>query len=193
MEYYVLDVETTGFSTDKHEVTQVSIIRCADRHQLSRYIAADFPERADYNALKVTGRTLSDIIKGDEKQFAVEAFNSFLLQDNKTIEHRCMIAHNASFDRRFVHTLWNKVDKTFPANLWLDTKPLTNKLVKKLGMTKQSLTLESSLKIAKIANVRSGAHNAIVDTQNTYKLWKQLVSTHDIDYLPLIQRCPHKT
>ena len=102
-----------------------------------------------------------------------------------------MIAHNASFDRRFVHALWDKVGKIFPANLWLDTKALTSNIAKKHGLIKPKLTLESTLKIANVTNIRPNAHNAIVDTQNTYKLWKQAIDFHQIDYLPLIKRKPH--
>lgn len=192
MEYYVLDVETTGLKAGFHETTQISIVRCNDRHQLSKYIAAEYPERANYESLRITGRTLNDIIKGDSKKVAIDAFNNFLLQDEKTTEHRCMVGHNVSFDRRFVHALWGEFHQPFLANLWLDTKSLTGQLAKKMGMVKPKLTLESSLKIADIKNVKTGAHNAIVDTQNTYKLWKDLVERHEIDYLPLIKRCPHK-
>lgn len=192
MEYYVLDVETTGLSAENHETTQISIVRCKDRHQLSKYIAAEHPERASYEALNITGRTLKDIIRGETKEDAVISCDDFFQQDGKTPEHRCIIAHNAPFDRRFVHALWGKVNKTFPANLWLDTKTLTGRLAKKNGQKKPSLTLESSLKIASVNNVTSGAHNAIADTRNTYKLWKRLVEDHKVDSLPLIKRYLHR-
>lgn len=190
MEYYIVDTETTGLKSDYHEVTQISIIRCKDRHQLSKYIAADFPDRATYKALEVTGRSMSDIIEGNSRKEVIDACNSFLLQDEKTPAHRCMVAHMASFDRRFIHALWEKENQIFPANLWLCTKTLTGRFIKKMGI-KSKLNLEASLKVAGIKNIRAGAHNAIVDTQNTYKLWKDLTDNRKMDFLPLIQTWQH--
>lgn len=191
MEYYVIDTETTGFRQGFHEITQISIVRCSDRHQLSKYIAAEFPERANYKALEVTGRSISDIVQGESKKKATKAFDDFLLEDKKTNGHRCMVAHNAAFDRRFVHALWGELGKTFPATLWLCTQTMTRRYIKKYGI-KSKVNLEASLKAAKIKNVRLGAHNAIVDTQNTYKLWKGLIDKYNIDYLPIIKTWPHK-
>jgi DNA polymerase III epsilon subunit-like protein len=73
MFYYVLDVETTGLKCDWHEVTEISLIRCSDRHQLTKYIKAEHPWRASPEALSATGRTKQDLLKGISKFEAVEA------------------------------------------------------------------------------------------------------------------------
>ena len=133
--------------------------------------------------------TLEDLKKGISKEEAVEVFSSFFDEDEKTSEHRCIIAHNVSFDKRHLHSMWASVNKKFPADLWLDSKELGRSFAKKQGIVKPKLDLGNVLKIAGI-NAREGAHNAIIDTQNTYFLWKKMIESN-IDYLPLIKREPH--
>lgn len=187
--FYVMDTETTGLSRD-HEVTQISIIRCIDRNQLSRNIRALHPERATPKALEVTGRTLEDLLKGDERDDVVERVNAFLEEDGKSAEFRCIITHNTSFDRRFCHALWENVGLRFPADLWLDTIKMSKKLAEKEGLIKQAFNLDAALKLAGV-NPKPGRHNAISDTRNAFLLWQRLVEEHQIDYLPLIENKPH--
>lgn len=187
--FYVIDVETTGLSRN-HEITQISIVRCSDRNQLSRNIKALYPERATPEALRITGRTLEDILIGEGREEVVERCNLFFQEDGKTPEFRCVVAHNGSFDRRFCHTLWEEMGHKFPADLWLDTKRLSKQLANKQGIIKPTLTLEASLKLAGV-EAKPGKHNAISDTRNTYLLWKKIIEEHAIDYLPLIENKPH--
>lgn len=188
--YYILDLETSGLSEKKHEVTQISLIRCSDRHQLNKFIKAEHPETASYEALRITGRTLKDIVTGENKEDVIEFVESFLNQDGAEYENRCMVGHNVHrFDIRFAHTLWSKVGKTFPANLWLDTIPFTKSYATYNGIDANKFTLEASLDILGIRKT-SEFHDAKLDTQNNYKLWTKLMNS-GIDHLPHIKRVPH--
>lgn len=187
--YYVVDTETNGLKAGHHEITQISAIRCDDRIQISRDIAIEYPERSSEEALKITNKTLDDLKKGISKKDAVEIFDSFFNEDEKTSEHRCIIAHNATFDKRHLHALWGSLEKRFPADLWLDSKELARGYAKKIGIVKPKLDLGSVLKMAGL-NERLGAHNATIDTQNTYFLWKRMME-ENIDHLHLIKREPH--
>lgn len=189
LHYYIIDTETTGLKPRHHEITQISIIRCSDRHQLNKYIRAEHPERATYKALEITGRTMSDIVSGEQKEDVVKFCQDFIEQDGQTPEARCFVAHNADFDKRFCFALWESVGMKFPSNLWLCTKVFTGGLANKLGIYKPKLTLEASCKLAGV-KTRSGAHNAAVDAQNTYFLWDKLMNS-DVDYLNYIKRMPH--
>ena len=187
LNFYILDVETTGLKTGYHEVTQISMIRCSDRFQLNRFIKADFPRRADPRALKVTGRKMADILVGVNKLEAIEACDSFLLEDKQTPEHRCIIGHNVSFDRRFVCDMWAAHDRQFPATCWLDTMSCAKEfMTKTLGLEKPKKGLHDALQNCGL-KPRSGAHNAISDTQNTYILHSHLIK-QDFDFLPHIKR-----
>lgn len=188
--YYLVDLESSGLSLERNEVTQISIIRCSDRHQLSKYIKAEHPETASDEALRITNRTRADLLKGDSKESVVEFCDDFFKQDGATPEHRCMVGHNVHrFDQRFTHELWRKCGKQFQAHLWLDTLPFTKAYAKKFGIESPSFNLPSSLNILKIA-AKGVAHNAITDSQNNYRLWKKLMES-GVDHLDHIKRVPH--
>lgn len=189
MNYYILDVETTGLKVGYHEVTQISIIRYSDRHQLNRFIRAEYPQRVDVRALEATGRTRADILVGVGKAEAIEACETFIKEDGQTPEHRCFIGHNVSFDRRFVHELWSSQKKDFPAICWLDTMSCVKLyMTKNLGLEKPKKGLHDALQNCGL-KPRSGAHNAISDTQNTYILHNHLLK-QGFDFLPHIKRLP---
>lgn len=190
LEMYLLDFETSGLSSEKNEVTQVSIIRAKDRHQLSKYIKAEHPETASEEALRITNRTRADLLKGDPKEYVVDLCDKFLAEDGTTPEHRCIVGHNVhKFDLRFAHKLWSNCGKQFQANLWLDTIPWTKAYARKFGIESPSFNLAASLNILKIA-AKGQAHNAVGDTQNNYRLYMKLMES-GVDHLDHIKRAPH--
>ena len=66
---------------------------------------------------------------------------------------------------------------------------LTKAYAKKFGIESTSFNLPTSLSILKIA-AKGDAHNAIVDTQNNYRLFMKLMES-GVDYLDHIKRIPH--
>jgi DNA polymerase III epsilon subunit-like protein len=190
--YYGLDLETTGLGINNAEVTQISIIRYSDRHQLSKYIIAEHPETASDEALRVTGRTRADLLKGDPKEYVVDLVDNFFAQDGTTPEHRCMVGHNVHrFDCRFSHALWEKCKKEFQGHLWLDTLPFTKSYASKFGISSPGgFNLRASLDLVNI-EVKHQMHNAIIDTQYNYRLWKKLMES-GVDYVDHMKRKPHK-
>src|SRR5690242_6783461 len=118
LEFFVLDVETTGVNTSLHEVIEVSIIRASNRVQLTEFIRAETPETASIDALQIQNKTFDDLVNGKSKEEVIEKLDRFFAEDGLTPAHRCIIAHNFSFDKRFMHALYEKVGKNFPANLW---------------------------------------------------------------------------
>lgn len=200
IKYYVIDTETTGLKHNYHEITEISIIRCDDRVQLYKNIICDHPERASVDALAMTNKTIKDLYIGQPKEVVVQECNKFFSEDGLTPAHRCIVAHNAPFDRKFLHALWEFLGQEFPANLWLDTISLTQKFINNsdagtLNITKTatgriSKTLHSACDIVGVKKL-SGAHNAKVDSRNTYLLWKKLIEDHKIDYLSDIKTVIH--
>lgn len=198
--YYVIDTETTGIKADYHEMTEIGIIRCTDRMQLWRQIKCEYPERANYDALAITKKTMADLEKGGIKEHIVEECEKFFAEDGATPGHRCIVAHNAPFDRRFLHALWAQCGKAFPANLWLDTISLTKDFLKQVD--------NSTLNIVKTATGRvstqlhaccdmvgikkiSEAHNAKVDSRNTFLLLRNLIDIQKIDHIRHIKTEVH--
>lgn len=190
LHYYIIDTETTGLKSGFHEIVQLSVIRCQDDFQKTMNICAKYPERADKQALAITKKSIYDIQQGIDRNLAVEQLNTFFADDQKTSEHRCIVAHNAPFDRRFLHALYESCGQIFPADLWMCTKEFSRKLAKRMGVIKPKLTLDASLERAGIEK-RAGAHNAVVDSLNTLDLWKKLMS-ENLGHVSIIKRVPHE-
>jgi DNA polymerase III epsilon subunit-like protein len=106
IQYYIIDTETTGLKAGYHECVEIGIIRCVDRVQLWRQIIAESPERSSFDALAITKKTLSDLEKGHRKEDVVAECEKFFNEDKLTPAHRCIVAHNSPFDRKFLHALW---------------------------------------------------------------------------------------
>ncbi len=200
LQYYVIDTETTGLKSGYHEITEIGIIRCTDRVQLWRQIKCVYPERANFDALAITKKTMADLERGYDREAVLAECEKFFAEDGLTPAHRCIVAHNAPFDRKFLHAMWEASGKEFPAHLWLDTIQLTKEYLKQ--------TDQSQLNIVKTATGRistqlhaccdmvgikkiSDAHNAKVDSRNTYLLHRSLVEDKKVDYLPFIKTAIH--
>lgn len=191
LRYYIIDTETTGLKSGYHEITEIGIIRCEDRVQLYRQIRSEHPERASFDALAITKKTMNDLSKGREKGEVVEECNKFFEEDGVGASGRVIVAHNASFDRRFLHALWGECGKEFPANLWLDTISLVKEYAKREGHIKPKVNLHAACDLVGIKKI-SEAHNAKVDSRNTYLLHKNLVEEKGIDILPHIKTEEHR-
>lgn len=197
--YYVIDTETTGLKSSYNEMTEIGIIRCTDRVQLWRQIKCIYPERANFDALAITKKTMSDLEKGHDREDVIKECERFFAEDGLTPAHRCIVAHNAPFDRKFLHALWGSCGKQFPAHLWLDTMSLTRQFLKDCGidaehkakgLKKPSVNLHASCDWVGIKKL-SDAHNAKVDSRNTFLLHRQLVEEKKVNYLPFIKTAIH--
>lgn len=190
LQFYVIDTETTGLKANYHELTEIGIIRYTDRKLLWRNIRCRYPERANFDALAITNKTLLDLQQGYEAEEVVSQCEKFFNEDGLTPAHRCIICHNVAFDRKFLHAFWQQQGKVFPANLWLDTLSLMKEYVKKAGLIKPKLNLQASCELLGIKK-SAGIHNAKSDSKNTYLLHQALIQEHKIDYLPLIKTAVH--
>lgn len=199
LNFYVIDTETTGLKAGHHEMTEIGIVRCTDRFQLHRKIKCEYPERASFDALKITGKTMEDLNHGNSREEVVKVSNEFFAQDGSTPQGRCIIAHNAPFDRKFLHALWESMNEEFPAALWVDTITLTGEFVKVSDASTLNITKTATGRVSKQlhaacdilgVNKLSAAHNAKVDSRNTYLLWMKLLEK-GVDFLPHIKTFNH--
>lgn len=189
LEYYIIDVETTGLDATKHEVNEISIIRLKDRVQLTEFIKCEYPERASYDALKITGKTLADLNNGKSKEEVIIKVDNFLNQDGLTAAHRCFIAHNAKFDKKFMHALYSKLNKKCPVDLWLCSMEMFKAYVKQQN-TKSLANLHAACDFLGIKKL-STAHTSKVDTRNTYLLYRDLIENKKMDNLKFIKSAIH--
>ena len=189
LKYFILDTETTGLRAGHHEITEISIIRYDNLNQLTRKIKPLYPQRADWNALKATGRTKTDLYKGENKEKILEEVIEFFNTESAPPEERCIIAFNAAFDRRFVFALFEEAKISFPAHCWVDARSVARVWAKKLGLVKPKLSQASVLEFTKTKTL-PGAHTAIIDTRNLYFFWKNALE-NEIDFLPFLKNIPH--
>lgn len=200
LQYYVIDTETTGLKSGYHEITEIGIIRVTDRVQLWRQIKCNYPERANFDALAITKKTMSDLERGYDRDAVIAECEKFFAEDGLTPAHRCIIAHNAPFDRKFLHAMWEAAGKEFPAHLWLDTISLTKKFIDendtsqlnivKTATGRVSTQLHACCDMVGIKKI-SEAHNAKVDSRNTYLLYRNLIDDKKVDYLPHVKTHVH--
>jgi DNA polymerase III epsilon subunit-like protein len=199
LQFYVIDTETTGLKAGYQEMTEIGIIRCTDRVQLWRQIKCLYPERANFDALAITKKTMSDLERGYDREAVVAECEKFFTEDGLTPAHRCIVAHNAPFDRKFLHALWQDCGKEFPAHLWLDTIALTRQFLKEAGieadhkakgLKKPPVNLHAACDWVGVKKI-SEAHNAKVDSRNTYLLHRNLIEEKQINYLPFVKTAVH--
>ena len=207
-----MDTEVTGLSVDVHEINQISVQRVSDAKQYSAQIKVKKPHVYNYKALEVQGIHPSQLKVGIPVEQAVQEIDEFLSEDEKTKAHRCIVAHNAPFDRKFIHRAWDVVKKEFLADLWICTQSLAHRYVKKHGKTKIAQTQKNAgvdLKVDKKGMLKPkfgltnfmlgvgltpklGSHQAHVDVQNTLELFNWFLNSSRTEYLSLIERIPHK-
>lgn len=191
VKYYTIDIESNGLKSSYHEAIEISIIRNSDRVQLTKFIKCKHPERSNWDALRITNRTMEDLNVGEDLADVVETCDKFFNSDGLTPTHRCIVGHNIiSFDKRFLYAMWAECGKQFPANLWLDTITLTKEYMKKQGIKTRKFNLHASCDMVGIKKF-STAHTSKIDTRNTYLLWKCLTEEKNIDYLPFIKTFVH--
>lgn len=187
--YYVIDTETTGLGK-QHEIVELSAIRYSDRVQFSRTIKALNPKLASWDALQVTGKTYADLSNGGPQEDAIYGLEEFFSRDGLTPEYRAVVAHGCNFDMRFLHALWDKHERSFPAVLWLDTVAMSKRLAAQMGYPKAKVKLDLALDLFGIKKL-GGLHTAKGDSRNTYFLFQHLLNS-GIEYLDLIKRIPHR-
>jgi DNA polymerase III epsilon subunit-like protein len=198
--YYILDTETTGLKAGFHEINEISVLRVSDKKQVNGSIAVDFPNRANYQALQIQGKTFNDLKNGEDKYVVLKRIHDFIEEDGSSPEHRCIVAHNYSFDQRFCHMEWESQGMVFPAHLWLCTKAFSKKFIKTKNMENRIAQAQGEQKVKYGLNrlmegfglpIKDGAHSASVDTYNTSVLFDHL-HNGSIEHVSSMKRKPHK-
>ena len=158
---------------------------------LFKNVKCDRPEQASLQALQITNKTQFDLRQGMSKLEACDIIEKFLNEDNLNPDFRCIVGHNIQFDRKFLFAMFDECKKSFPANLWLDTIDMSRQIFKA-----NNLQTKGKLKLADACNslgvkLINGAHQAKVDSRNTYMLWKKIKYTN-FNFLPHIKTVKHK-
>lgn len=162
-EVAVLDFETTGLSSDYDRVIEVGALLIKNHKIIDEFVelmnpGVDLP----YFITSLTGIS-SSMLKGKPKP---ERIMPKLV---KFIEDRPIIAHNASFDKRFLMAELSRA-KLAINNPFLCTMRLAKKLIPDANSYKLT-------DIADHVGIRvnsKSSHRALFDVKVTAKLWKYL-------------------
>lgn len=156
--FAVIDLETTGF-VNRDRVLEIGVVQLDPTGAVEgRWRTLVQPDRAIDNS-SVHGVTPSDLV--DAPSFADIAGR---LAD--VIRGRVLVAHNASFERRFLTVEFGRLGVDLKGSDWiLDTLPLARRMC-----PGPSFRLGECLRSAGIENV--SAHTALADADATAQLFR---------------------
>ncbi|HPC34634.1 MAG TPA: 3'-5' exonuclease [Candidatus Absconditabacterales bacterium] len=170
--YIVLDIETTGLSKYKHQITEIAAIKFDGENVLDKFHTLVNPQKNIPSMItKLTGITNEMVKDSPTISEVVPDFLNFI-QDN------IIVAHNASFDLGFLSECIYSCQGFWLENDVICTRKLANRLLpdldrKNLGSICDYMGL-----------VNDSAHRAMGDTEVTVKVFKnflKLLKNNGID------------
>ncbi|MFD0770332.1 3'-5' exonuclease [Bacillus sp. CGMCC 1.60114] len=148
--YIVIDFETTGFNPYQDSIIQMAAIRYRNHKYTDQFVSYVNPEKMIPGRITMlTGIRNFDVVNAPTIEMVLPEFVAFIGEDT-------IIAHNASFDMRFLKSNMERLGLGIPKNVVIDTLSLAKRYIKHVPNHKLE-TLKRFLHI----QVRS--HNALDD------------------------------
>ena len=136
MDFITFDLETTGIQWETHEIVEIGALKCKEGQLESRFCTLVCPPKdIDKQASKITGIT-NEMVKDKPK---VETVLPKLL---RFCGHYPLVAHNASFDFRFLKKALDRFQLPYPRGVFVDTLTLSQKLLPGLPNYKLSTLVQ---------------------------------------------------
>ncbi|HEK9102075.1 3'-5' exonuclease [Bacillus pfraonensis] len=149
-DYVVIDFETTGFNPYNDRIIQVAAVRYRNHELADQFVSFVNPERPIPSRItSLTGITNYRVSDAPLIQEVLPLFLAFLGNDT-------IVAHNASFDMRFLKSNANMLRLPEPKNMVIDTVFLAKKYMKHAPNNK----LET---LKRMLGIRLSSHNALDD------------------------------
>ncbi|PGC33591.1 DNA polymerase III subunit epsilon [Bacillus pseudomycoides] len=149
-DYVVIDFETTGFNPYNDRIIQVAAVRYRNHELVDQFVSFVNPERFIPNRItSLTGITNYRVSDAPKIQEVLPLFLAFLGEDT-------IVAHNASFDMRFLKSNANMLRLPEPKNIVIDTVFLAKRYMKHAPNHK----LET---LKRMLGIRLSSHNALDD------------------------------
>lgn len=149
-DYVVIDFETTGFNPYNDRIIQVAAVRYRNHELADQFVSFVNPERPIPGRItSLTGITNYRVSDAPTIQEVLPLFLAFLGEDT-------IVAHNASFDMRFLKSNANMLRLPEPKNIVVDTVFLAKKYMKHAPNHK----LET---LKRMLGIRLSSHNALDD------------------------------
>lgn len=161
--FIVLDLETTGLSKYKHQITEVAAIRIDGDKVIDKYQTLVNPQRNIPSWItRLTWITNEMVENAPTIDEILPDFLNFIKDD-------IIVAHNSSFDYGFLSENIYKHQKFWMENPVLCTRKLTSRLIPELPRK----NLWSICEHMNLVNEQ--AHRAMWDTEVTVEVFKNLL------------------
>ncbi|MCQ6528676.1 3'-5' exonuclease [Bacillus mycoides] len=150
LDYVVIDFETTGFNPYNDKIIQVAAVKYHNHELVDQFVSYVNPERSIPNRItSLTGITNYRVSDAPTIEEVLPLFLAFL-------HTNVIVAHNASFDMRFLKSNVNMLGLPEPKNNVIDTVFLAKKYMKHAPNHK----LET---LKRMLGIRLSSHNAFDD------------------------------
>lgn len=155
-EFVVFDIETTGLSRDKCEITEIGAVKIKNGEVIDRFSSFVDPKvHIPEDITKLTGIT-DEMVKGaPDTEAVLKSFADF-------VGDACIVAHNASFDMGFIREKGKKFGLAF-ANDVLDTLAVARILLPELKKHKLNI-------LADYFGIPLQHHRAVNDAEATAQI-----------------------
>jgi DNA polymerase-3 subunit epsilon len=162
----ILDFETTGLSPDMGDrAIEIGAVRLVNGKVTERFQALMNPgQRVSSFIEDYTGISNDMLEDADSCEVVMDRFAGFIANDN-------LIAHNASFDKRFLDAEFDRIGRDytgeFSCSLLLSRRIFQNSYNHKLG------------ELVRFCNIESDGdfHRALYDSEMTAKVWMSMLGS----------------
>ncbi len=156
--YTVIDIETTGLSSSKNEIIELSALRIRNNKISETFTTLVKPQgKINYFISNLTGITNQMVSIAPPIENILEKYINFIGKD-------IVIGHNVNFDINFIYDKYAKYFNKEFSNDYIDTCIMSRKLCKlehhKLNCVANYYNIDSS-----------GHHRAEQDCYMTYKIY----------------------
>ncbi|MFT5014783.1 MAG: DNA polymerase-3 subunit epsilon [Dinoroseobacter sp.] len=160
----ILDFETTGLSPDMGDrAIEIGAVRLVNGEVTERFQELMNPGQRVSSFIENYTGISNDMLEGaDSCEVVMNRFAEFIADDN-------LIAHNASFDKRFLDAEFDRIDRDytgeFSCSLLLSRRIFQESYNHKLG------------ELVRFCNIKSdgGFHRALYDSEMTAKVWMAML------------------
>ena len=180
--YTVIDIETTGFSSNIDEIIEVAAIRVRNGDVVEQFQSIIKPKQdIDAFITKLTGITNDMVEAAPSLEMVLPLFIDFIGDD-------IVVAHNAGFDINFIYDVFNLTTGIYFSNDFIDTVYISRRLFKEYSKhTLLALTKHFGI----CGDIE---HRALSDARKTfecYEYMKKYCADSEIDF-DLIECMPVK-
>ncbi|MBJ8007369.1 MULTISPECIES: 3'-5' exonuclease [Bacillus cereus group] len=166
LDYVVIDFETTGFNPYNDKIIQVAAVKYRNHELVDQFVSYVNPERPIPSRItSLTGITNYRVSDAPTIEEVLPLFLAFL-------HTNVIVAHNASFDMRFLKSNVNMLELPEPKNKVIDTVFLAKKYMKHAPNHK----LET---LKRMLGIRLSSHNAFDDCITCAAVYQKCASIEE--------------